>query len=316
MLKYTLKRILLLIPTLAIVLTIVFCLLQMVPGSPVYALVEGEDYTPQEIWELEEEMGFHDPIIVQYARYVTNILKGDWGISYLNSRPVFDNMMNIWEPSIIMAFLATFITVIIALPVGVLSATHRNSALDYFVTSTSTVSMTIPTVCWALLLLYFLGYKLNLFPIFGYTYIKDGGFWKSIYCVLLPSISLGLHHVASMARLTRSTMLDVLNQDYIRTAKAKGLPQNKIYYKHALKNTLSLVGTNIATSFAGVLGGSAITERVFGIKSLGTLAVSSLSARDYNQEQAIVLFGALMCLGVNLILDLFYKYLDPRIQFE
>ena len=316
MLKYTIKRLLLLIPTLAIVLTIVFCLLQMVPGSPVYALVEGEDYTPQEIWQLEEEMGFHDPIIVQYARYVANILKGDWGISYLNSRPVFDNMMNIWEPSIIMAFLATFITVIIALPVGVLSATHRNSALDYFVTSTSTVSMTVPTVCWALLLLYFLGYKLNLFPIFGYTYIKDGGFWKSIYCVLLPSISLGLHHVASMARLTRSTMLDVLNQDYIRTAKAKGLPQNKIYYKHALKNTLSLVGTNIATSFAGVLGGSAITERVFGIKSLGTLAVSSLSARDYNQEQAIVLFGALMCLGVNLILDLFYKYLDPRIQFE
>ena len=316
MLKYTIKRLLLLIPTLAIVLTIVFCLLQMVPGSPVYALVEGEDYTPEEIWQLEKEMGFHDPIIVQYARYVGNILKGDWGISYLNSRPVFDNMMNIWEPSIIMAFLATFITVIIALPVGVLSATHRNSVLDYFVTSTSTVSMTIPTVCWALLLLYFLGYKLNLFPIFGYTYIRDGGFWKSIYCVLLPSISLGLHHVASMARLTRSTMLDVLNQDYIRTAKAKGLPQSKIYYKHALKNTLSLVGTNIATSFAGVLGGSAITERVFSIKSLGTLAVTSLSARDYNQEQAIVLFGALMCLGVNLILDLFYKYLDPRIQFE
>ena len=316
MLKYTIKRLLLLIPTLAIVLTIVFCLLQMVPGSPVYALVEGEDYTPEEIWQLEKEMGFHDPIIVQYARYVGNILKGDWGISYLNSRPVFDNMMSIWEPSIIMAFLATFITVIIALPVGVLSATHRNSVLDYFVTSTSTVSMTIPTVCWALLLLYFLGYKLNLFPIFGYTYIRDGGFWKSIYCVLLPSISLGLHHVASMARLTRSTMLDVLNQDYIRTAKAKGLPQSKIYYKHALKNTLSLVGTNIATSFAGVLGGSAITERVFSIKSLGTLAVTSLSARDYNQEQAIVLFGALMCLGVNLILDLFYKYLDPRIQFE
>ena len=316
MLKYTLKRILLLIPTLAIVLTIVFCLMQMVPGSPVYALVEGEDYTPQEIWELEEEMGFHDPIIVQYGRYVGNILQGDWGISYLNSRPVFDNMMKIWEPSILMAFMATFITVIIALPVGVLSATHRNSALDYFVTSTSTVSMTIPTVCWALLLLYVVAYKLDMFPIQGYTYIAKGSFWKSVYCVMLPSISLGLHHVASMARLTRTTMLDVLNQDYIRTAKAKGLPQSKIYYKHALKNTLNLVGTNIATSFAGILGGSAITERVFNIKSLGTLAVTSLSARDYNQEQAIVLYSALMCLGVNLILDLFYKYLDPRIQFE
>ena len=316
MLKYTIKRILLLIPTLFIVLTIVFVLMQLVPGSPVYAMTEGEEYTPEEIYELEKELGFHDPIIVQYGRYVAGIFKGDWGKSYLNSRPVLDNMMKIWEPSIIMAFLATFITVIIALPVGVLSATHRNSFLDYFVSSASTVSMTIPTVCWALLLCYFLAYKLGIFPIMGYTYIAKGGFWKSIYCVLLPSISLGLHHVASMARLTRSTMLDVLNQDYIRTAKAKGLPQSKIYYKHALKNTLSLVGTNIVSAFTGVLGGSAITERVFGIRSLGTLAVSSLSSRDYTQEQAIVLFSALMCLGVNLLMDLFYKALDPRIQYE
>ncbi len=316
MLKYTIKRVLLLIPTLFIVLTIVFCLMQMVPGSPVYGMVEGEDYTPEEIWQLEEELGFHDPIWEQYIRYVGQILQGDWGKSYVNHKPVFENMMKIWEPSILMAFLATFITVIIALPVGVLSATHRNSPLDYFVTSTSMVSMTIPTVCWALLLCYVFSYKLDIFPVRGYTYIEKGGFWNSVYCVLLPSISLGLHHVASMARLTRTTMLDVLNQDYIRTAKAKGLPQRKIYYKHALKNTLSLVGTSIATSFAGVLGGSAITERVFSIRSLGTLAVSSLSGRDYTQEQAIVLFSALMCLGVNLLLDLFYKLLDPRIQFE
>ena len=316
MIKYTIKRILLLIPTLAIVLTIVFCLMQMVPGSPVYAMVEGEEYTPEEIYELEKQLGFHDPIWVQYLRYVGNILKGDWGKSYLNSRPVFENMVKIWEPSILMAFMATIITVVIALPVGVLSATHRNSLLDYVVTSTSMVSMTIPTVCWALLLCYTLAYKLDIFPIMGYDYIREEGFWHSVYCVSLPSISLGLHHVASMARLTRTTMLDVLNQDYIRTAKAKGLPQHKVYYKHALKNTLSLVGTNIATSFAGILGGSAITERVFGIRSLGTLAVTSLSGRDYTQEQAIVLFSAFMCLGVNLLLDLFYKALDPRIQYE
>lgn len=316
MLKYTIKRVLLLIPTLFIVLTIVFCLMKLVPGSPIYAMTQGEEYTPEELYQLEEELGFHDPILVQYGRYLAGIAKGDWGTSYMNSRPVFENMMNIWEPCILMAFIATFITVIIALPIGVLSATHRNSFLDYFVSSASTVSMTIPTVCWALLLCYFLAYKLDIFPIMGYTYIAKGGFWKSVYCVLLPSISLGLHHVASMARLTRSTMLDVLNQDYIRTAKAKGLPQGKIYYKHALKNTLSLVGTNIATTFAGVLGGAAVTERVFGVRSLGTLAVNSLSSRDYTQEQAIVLFSALMCLGVNLLLDLFYKALDPRIQYD
>lgn len=316
MLKYTIKRILLLIPTLFIVLTIVFVLMKLVPGSPVYGMTEGEDYTPEEIYQLEEELGFHDPILVQYARYMAGVFRGDWGTSYSNSRPVFQNMMSIWEPAILMAFVATFITVIIALPVGVLSATHRNSLLDYLVSSASTASMTIPTVCWALLLCYFLAYKLDIFPIMGYDYIAKKGFLRSLYCILLPSISLGLHHVASMARLTRSTMLDVLNQDYIRTAKAKGLPQNKIYYKHALKNTLSLVGTNIATSFASILGGAAITERVFGVRSLGTLAVNSLSSRDYTQEQAIVLFSALMCLGVNLLLDLFYKLLDPRIQYD
>ena len=153
MLKYTIKRILLLIPTLFIVLTIVFVLMKLVPGSPIYAMTEGEEYTPEELYELEAELGFHDPIIVQYGRYVAGIFKGDWGTSYLNSRPVFDNMMKIWEPAILMAFLATFITVIIALPVGVLSATHRNSFLDYFVSSASTVSMTISWISsplWAI----------------------------------------------------------------------------------------------------------------------------------------------------------------------
>ena len=316
MLKYTIKRILLLIPTLIIVLTIVFLLMKMVPGSPVYAMVQGEEYTPEEIYELETKLGFHDPIWQQYWRYVSGVFRGDWGKSYYNNLPVFQNILSVWEPAILMTVCATLITVVIALPVGVISATKRNSFLDYFVSSTATVSMTIPTVCWGLLLCYFLAYKLNLFPILGYTYIAKGSFAKSLYCIALPSISLGLHHVASLARLTRSTMLDVLNQDYIRTAKAKGLPPRKIYYKHALKNTLSLVATNIAVSFAGMLGGSAVTERVFGIHSLGTLAVNSLSNRDYSQEQAIVLFTALICLVVNLLLDLFYKLLDPRIRYD
>jgi peptide/nickel transport system permease protein len=212
--------------------------------------------------------------------------------------------------------MATIITVVIAIPVGVLSATHRNSLLDYFVTSTSMASMTIPTFCWGLLLCYFVAYKMDLFPILGYEYIEKNGFWNAVYFAALPSISLGLHHVASLARLTRSTMLDVLNQDYIRTAKAKGLPRRKIFYKHALKNTLSIVATSIAYSIASMLGGSAVTERVFGIRGMGTLAVSSLTSRDYNQEQAIVLFTALICLGVNLLLDIFYKILDPRIEYE
>ena len=316
MLKYAIKRTLLLIPTLIVVVTIVFCLIRLVPGSPVAAMVDGEDYTPEEIWQLEEEMGFYDPLWQQYLRYVGNILKGDWGISYDNSRPVFENILQVWEPSLLIAILGTVITVVIALPVGVLSATHRNSPLDYLVTSTSMVCMSIPGMVWGLSFAYFFGYILDLFPVMGYKYIDRVGLWQSLYYVMLPSLALGLHHVASLVRYTRSTMLDVLNQDYIRTAKAKGLPRGKIYYKHALKNTLSIVATSIVGSFVGMLGGTAVTERVFSIRGMGTLAVSALSFRDYNQEQAIVLLTAFICLGVNLLMDIFYKVLDPRIEYE
>lgn len=316
MLKYTIKRILLLIPTLLVILTLVFCLMRMIPGSPVQLLYEGEDLTAEEIYQLEEEMGFHDPIWKQYLRYISGIFAGDWGESYFSHKPAFENIMDVWEPTIMITIISTIVTVVIAIPIGILSATRRNSLLDYFVTSTSMVSMSIPSFCWGLLLSYFLAFKLGLFRAAGYVSMEKGDFWLSVSCVMLPGISLGLHHVASLARYTRSTMLDVLNQDYIRTAKAKGLPTRKIYYKHALKNTLSVVATSIVGSVASMLGGTAVTERVFSIRGMGTLAVDSLTRRDYPQEQAIVLFTAIICLGVNLLMDLFYKLLDPRIEYE
>lgn len=317
MLKYTLKRILLLIPTLLVILTIVFILIRIVPGSPVYALLEGEDnVTPEMVEELETEMGFNDPLIVQYGRYIRDIFTGNWGESYFNNKDVFSNILAVWEPSILITVYATLITVVIAIPLGILAATHRNSPLDYIVTTMSTATMVIPSFCMGLLLAYFLGYRLGWFSTIGYTSIAKGGLWKSLYSLTLPSFALGISHIASLARYTRSSMLDVLHQDYIRTARAKGLSRNKVYYKHALKNTLSVVATMIASSIAGMLGGSAVTEKVFNIRGMGTLAVESLSRRDYSQEQAIVIFVALIFLGVDLIMDLIYKALDPRIEYE
>ena len=317
MLKYTLKRILLLIPTLLVILTIVFILIRIVPGSPVYALLEGEDnVTPEMVEELETEMGFNDPLIVQYGRYIRDIFTGNWGESYFNNKDVFSNILAVWEPSILITVYATLITVVIAIPLGILAATHRNSPLDYIVTTMSTATMVIPSFCMGRLLAYFLGYRLGWFPTIGYTSIAKGGLWKSLYSLTLPSFALGISHIASLARYTRSSMLDVLHQDYIRTARAKGLSRNKVYYKHALKNTLSVVATMIASSIAGMLGGSAVTEKVFNIRGMGTLAVESLSRRDYSQEQAIVIFVALIFLGVDLIMDLIYKALDPRIEYE
>lgn len=315
--KFILKRTLMLIPTLLIILTIVFALMRMVPGSPVWALLaDEENVTPERVEEVETEMGFNDPLPVQYWRYIKGIATGDWGISYFNLKPVFENMVAVWEPTLIIAVYATIITVFIAIPVGILCATHRNSLLDYFVSSMSTLTMVIPGFCLGLMLCYLFGFKLGWFPVVGYTTIEKGGFWHAIWNLTLPAFALGLNHVASLARYTRSSMLDVLNQDYIRTARAKGLSRRKVYYKHALKNTMAIVGTMIAGSIAGMLGGASVTEKVFNIRGMGTLAVDSLGRRDYSQEQAIVLFFAMVSLVVDLSMDIFYKILDPRIEYE
>ena len=315
--KFILKRTVMLIPTLLIILTVVFALMRMVPGSPVWALLEDEEnVTPERVEEVETEMGFNDPILVQYWRYLKGIATGDWGISYFNLKPVFENMVAVWEPTIIIALYATVITVFIAIPVGILSATHRNSLLDYTVSILSTLTMVIPGFCLGLMMCYMFGFKLGWFPVVGYTTMEKGGFWNSIWNLTLPSFSLGLHHVASLARYTRSSMLDVLNQDYIRTARAKGLSRSKVYYKHALKNTLAIVGTMIVGSVAAMMGGASVTEKVFNIRGMGTLAVDSLGRRDYSQEQAIVLFFAMVTLLLDLLMDIFYKLLDPRIEYE
>lgn len=317
MLKHLFKRTCIAIPTLLLVLTIVFFLMRMIPGSPAEAILRGDDVTQEDIEELEEAMGLNDPIPVQYVRYLGNILTGNWGNSYVyTDKPVFTRMLERWEPAIFMAIMATIITVVLAFPIGIISATHRNSLGDYLTTTSAIAMQSIPTICWSLLLIYFFAYKIPIFRTAGYVYIADGGFAKAIYSIMLPSLALGLHHVAGQVRYVRTTMLDVMNQDYVRTAKSKGLPQYKIYYKHAMKNTLNITGSMVISSFVGMLGGTSVTEKAFNISGLGTLAVTSLSNRDYNQEQAIVIWSSTISVLMGLFMDCFYYWLDPRIKYE
>jgi len=301
---------------LLLVLTIVFFLMRMIPGSPAEYILKGEDVTQEDIEELEEAMGLNDPIPVQYVRYIGEIVTGNWGNSYIYDKPVFERMLERWEPAIFMAIMATVITVVIAFPVGILSATHRNSLGDYITTTSAIAMQSIPTICWSLLLIYFFGYKIPIFRTGGYHYIEDTNFWKAVYSITLPSLALGLHHVAGQVRYVRTTMLDVLNQDYVRTAKSKGLPQYKVYYKHAMKNTLNITGSMVISSFVSMLGGTAVTEKAFNINGLGSLAVSSLSLRDYSQEQAIVIWSSTVSVMMGVFMDVFYYWLDPRIKYE
>ena len=329
--KYVLKRALLMIPTLFIVLTIVFLLLRLTPNSPARAILKeemannGDQGEPslEEVEALETKMGLNDPIYVQLFRFYGEIFSGDWGTSYkYENWKVFDLMADRWESTLLIAGFATIITIVLAIPAGIFAATHRNSLLDYSISTLATLTMVIPGFCASLILQYIFGvwWKVQfgeyLFPPGNYRTIADVGFLEALSRVTLPSVSLGVHHVASMARYTRSTMLDVLSQDYIRTARAKGLSRNKIYYKHALKNTLSIVGTMIAGSIAGMIGGAAVTDEVFNLNGMGRLTKESIGYPDYPQEQAIVLFTSFMFLFLDLLLDIMYKLLDPRIEYE
>lgn len=316
--KFILKRLLLMIPTLWIILTIVFVLMRVVPGSPAVGMLQEMGITPtvEEVEKLEDELGLNDPILVQYVRFIKDIVTGNWGTSYYDGNSVIDNILNVMEPTLMMGYTYFIIHMITAIPVGVICAVKRNSLLDYTLTFGSLILMVIPSFCLCLLGIYVFSFKLQWFPAVGYIFIKQGGFWNSLYYVMLPALLSALGGVAGLARHTRSTMLDVLNQDYIRTARAKGLPERMIYYKHALKNTVSVTGSMVIGSFVGAIGGSSVVEKVFNQRGMGRLALDSLTRRDYPQETAIVLLVAFIALGTKLINDIVYKLVDPRIEYE
>lgn len=318
MAKFILKRVLTLIPTLWIIVTIVFVLLRVVPGTPAIQILSnrGEDVTVENVEALEEELGLNDPILVQYVRYCKDVVTGNWGTSYMNGEGCWKNILDVMEPTMMMGFTYFILHMVTAIPVGVICAVRRNSAMDYGLTFSSVIFMCIPGFCLSLLFIYLFAIKIPIFPASSYVTIERGGFWYALWCVLLPAISSAVGGIAGLARHTRSTMLDVLSQDYIRTARAKGLPPGKIYYKHALKNTVSVTAPMVIGSFIGSVGGSSILETVFNIRGMGKLAVESLTNRDYPQESAIVLFTAFLGLGTKLITDIFYKIVDPRIEYE
>ena len=315
MLKFTIRRIFSAIPVLFIVVSLVFALIRIIPGDPTIMIL-GEEATDEEYAELREKMGLNDPMIVQYARYLKDIFTGNWGTSMYNNKPVFENIFSRWEPTIILTFYSTILAVAIGVPVGILAATHRNSPLDYAVTTVSAVGMSAPGFWVGLMMVYFLGVQLRWFPVQGYTTLAKGGLAGALKSLTMPAMALSLSHQATLCRYTRTMMLDVLNNDYVRTARAKGLKESVVNYKHALKNALGPVVTNIGFAIASKLGGSTVSETVFNLPGVGKLAYDSLMRRDYDQEQAIILFVAILLIFTNILLDIVYKLLDPRIEFD
>ncbi|MDD2234866.1 MAG: ABC transporter permease [Desulfitobacteriaceae bacterium] len=315
MIEYTIRRIIAAIPVIFIVGLIVFFIVHMIPGNPA-AVMLGDEATEEEVEALTEKLGLNDPLPRQYVRWMGNALHGDLGDSLHYNKPVIETLFDKMEPSLILVIYAIVISIIIGIPLGIIAAINRETLLDKICMVISMIGISMPSFWLGMNLVVLLAVKNSIFPSVGYTPISENGIISSLYFLTLPAFALGLQRSASVARVTRSSMLEVLNNDYVRTARAKGLNEYSVIVKHALKNALIPVITQIGISFAHLAGGAVAIETIFNIPGIGSLAFESIKRRDYPMIQGHILLIAAIYIFVNLLVDLLYKYVDPRIDYS
>ncbi len=306
MIRYFINRLLQAIPVLFGVIIITFILMYVIPGDPVVSMV-GERYSEETIQRLREEMHLNDPVPIQFIRYVGNILQGDFGKSFITGEPVIEAIMEKFPNTMMLAVVAMFFAVLIGVTLGMISSISPGSILDKGIMILALAGISAPVFWVGLILVLVVGVMLQWLPPTGF-----GG----IEYIILPALTLGLRSAAYLARLTRSTMLEVLSQDYIRTARSKGLSEWKVFLKHAFPNTLIPVITVIGTDFGSYLSGAVLTESIFGWPGIGRLALEAILKRDFPVIQGTVLFMAVMFVMMNVIVDLLYGVIDPRIRME
>lgn len=304
--KYILKRILMLIPVLLGVTFIVFTILSFTPGDPAQ-LILGESAPKAQIEQLREEMGLNDSFIVQYFNFVKNAIRGDFGRSYTTQREVFDEIFQRFPNTLILAAAGVILAVVIGIPVGIISATKQYSLVDSVSMIAALIGVSMPNFWLGLMLILLFAVNLGWLPFAGFDS------WSSI---ILPTITLGTGAAAIITRMTRSSMLEVIRQDYIRTARAKGVKEKKVINKHALKNALIPVITVVGLQFGGLLGGAVLTETVFSWPGVGRLLVEAIRAKDTPMVLASVVFLATTFSIVNLLVDILYAFVDPRIKSQ
>lgn len=305
MLKYIIKKLLLMIPVLLGLTLFIFLILHLAPGEPV-DLIVGPNATPEVYENVRESLGLNRSLPVQYSIFLKNLLKGDLGRSILQNRPVSELILERFPVTFKLGILSLILSFVIAVPIGVIAAIKRNTYLDYVSMTGALIGISMPTFWFALLLLYFFAYRLGWFPISGYGTVKH---------LILPVITVGLTDAAVTARMVRSSMLEVIGQDYVRTARAKGVHENKVMGKHALKNALIPVITLLGMRVGWIFGGSVILETVFSIPGIGRLIVDGIFSRDYPVVQGSILVLAASVLIGNLIADILYAVVDPRIKY-
>ena len=310
MLTYVIRRMGLMVFILLGVSVITFSMMHFVPGDPAEMIAMeryGEEVTAETIEFVRAELGLDQPVYIQYFRWLTNVLQGDLGYSFRTDRPVLDEILTRLPATVQLALAGMLVALLIAIPVGVISATRQYSVVDNISMFGALLGVSIPNFWLGLLLILFFSVHLGWLPVFG-----RGG----IEHLILPALTLGTGMAAITTRLIRSSMLEVLGQDYIRAARAKGLKEKAVIYKHALKNALIPVVTIVGLQFASLLEGAVIVEVIFAWPGIGRLLVDSIFARDFMLIQGCILFIAAMFVLVNLLVDIFYTYLDPKIHYE
>jgi len=310
--RLILRRLAATVPVLLLVTAGVFALIHLTPGDPIDAMMaESVDDTVKR--ELRRDLGLDRPLYLQYATWMGRLLQGDLGRSIRNREPVIENVSRRIKPSLQLAGLAMAISLLVATPIGIISAARRNSAIDRVGTSFALFGICMPNFLIALLLIFLFGVTLRWLPISGYVDPMEEP-WDGLRSLTLPAITLGLALAAVITRTLRSSMLEALSEDYIRTARAKGLSDGAVVRRHALKNALIPVVTVLGLQLGTLIGGAVITEYVFALPGVGRLVVDAVFARDYPLVQGVVLLIAVGFILSNLAVDLLYGFIDPRIR--
>jgi peptide/nickel transport system permease protein len=301
------------IPVLVIVAIIIFSLIHITPGDPA-SVMAGEEATPQQIEEMRERLGLNEPIHIQFIEWSLDAMRLDFGDSIFLREPVTKSMRDRIQPTLLLTLYSLTLSLLIAIPSGVISAVRRNSLVDRMLMVTAISGAAIPNFFFGILLILLFAVVLGWLPSGGYVDIQDDPV-QHFRRMILPSVALGFAAAGLLARMVRSTMLDVLNEDYVRTAYAKGLPQRRVVMMHALRNAMIPAMTVFGISLAGLLGGSVVVETVFSLPGMGRLVVQSIQRRDFPVIQGVVLITAVIQVLVMLLIDVLYVYVDPRVRY-
>src|SRR5215831_9876460 len=313
MLSYIVRRILATVPVMVLVALFVFSLLYIAPGDPA-AVIAGDQATPADVERIRQSLGLDRPFLIRFGEWVWQILHGDLGTSIFTNLPVSAMVAQRIEPTLSLMTVTLALAVSVAVPIGVVAAWKADTLIDRVIMVVAVLGFSVPVFVVGYLLAFVFALELDWLPVQGYTPLREG-LWPWLENLILPAIALGFVYIALIARVTRATMLEVLQQDYIRTARAKGLGEGPVLFVHALKNAAVPIVTVIGIGVALLIGGAVATESVFAIPGLGRLTIDAIVRRDYPVIQGIVLLFSLIYVLVNLTVDVLYALLDPRIRY-